>query len=179
MAAAFGVDSARLLDQLGRAKVLVEALHPGVVDEDQLSREVVRDAVFTAYAKRIATLHSVRAPTWRYYFSHRSAGSRSAPGGVGHGGEVPYVFGTVRTCDCLGPVLDASDDAVERRVGDGWTGFARSGEMPWTRDDRVRGFVMEIGDVDIGRPRFLRPRLNAYIVAANAVRRSVERDPAR
>lgn len=32
VAAAFGVDSARLLDQLGRAKLLVETLHPGVTD---------------------------------------------------------------------------------------------------------------------------------------------------
>ena len=180
VAAAFGVDSARLLDQLGRAKVLVEALHPGVTDEGELGREVVRDAVFTAYAKRVATLHLARAPAWRYWFSHRPAGSRALPGGVGHGGEVPFVFGTVRACGCLGPALDATDDAVERRVGDAWAGFARTGEMPWTRDDRLRGFVMEIAETDIERPRFMRPRLNAYIVAANAVQRAVARPaPAR
>ena len=178
VAAAFGVDSARLLDQLGRAKVLVKTLHPDVTDEGQLGREVVRDALFTAYAKRIATLHSAKAPTWRYYFSHRPAGRRSEPGGVGHGGEVPYVHGNTRTCDCLGAAPDASDDAVERRVGDAWAGFARTGALPWERDDRVRGFVMEIAADDIARPRFMRPRLNAYILAANAVQRGVASGPA-
>jgi len=177
VAEAFGVDSARLLDQLGRAKVLVKVLHPGVTDEAQLSRDVVRDAVFTAYAKRIATLHTPKAPTWRYYFSHQPAGSRAEPGGVGHGGEVPYVLGTIRSCACLGPTLDASDDAVERRVGDAWAGFARTGEMPWTRDDATRGFVMEIAATDIERPRFMRPRLNAYILAANAVQRGAAGAP--
>lgn len=175
VAAAFGVDSARLIDQLGRAQVLVRALHPGVSDDAQLGREVVRDAVFTAYAKRIATLHLARAPTWRYYFSHRPAGARGAPGGAGHGGEVPYVHGTVRSCDCLGPVLDDVDDAVERRIGDAWAGFARDGTLPWTRDDAVRGFVLEIAGQDVERPRFMRPRLNAYIVAANAVQRGAVR----
>ena len=178
VAAAFGVDSARLLDQLGRAKVLVKTLHPGVTDDGQLGREVVRDALFTAYAKRIATLHSAKAPTWRYYFSHRPAGRRSEPGGVGHGGEVPYVHGNTRTCDCLGAAPDALDDAVERRVGDAWAGFARTGALPWERDDRVRGFVMEIAADDIARPRFMRPRLNAYILAANAVQRGVASGPA-
>lgn len=179
VAAAFGVDSARLLDQLGRAKVLVKALHPGVTDEGRLGREVVRDAVFTAYAKRIATLHLARAPTWRYYFSHRPAGARAESGGVGHGGEVPYVHGTTRSCGCLGPVLDAADDAVERRVGDAWTGFARTGELPWAQDDRARGFVLEIADTDIDRPRFMRPRLNAYILAANAVQRGAAKPTAK
>ena len=178
VAAAFGVDSARLLDQLGRAKVLVKTLRPGVIDEGQLGREVVRDALFTAYAKRIATLHSAKAPTWRYYFSHRPAGRRSEPGGVGHGGEVPYVHGNTRICDCLGATPDALDDAVERRVGDAWAGFARTGALPWERDDRVRGLVMEIAADDIARPRFMRPRLNAHILAANAVQRDVASGPA-
>ena len=179
VAADFGVDSARLLDELGRAKVLVKALHPGVTDDAQLSREVVRDAVFTAYAKRIGTLHLAKAPTWRYYFNHRPAGSRSAPGGVGHGGEVPYVLGSVRACGCLGPELDALDDAVQQRVGDHWAGFARAGELPWPRDDSARGFVMEIAHTDIDRPRFMRPRLNAYILAANAVQRGALKPPAK
>ena len=178
VAAAFGVDSARLLDQLGRAKVLVGKLHPGVTDDEQLGREVVRDAMFTAYAKRIATLHVAKAPTWRYYFSHRPAGQRSEAGGVGHGGEVPYVHGNTRTCDCLGPALDGLDDAVERRVGDAWADFARTGSLPWERDDRARGFVMEIAANDIARPRFMRARLNAYILAANAVQRGVVSGPA-
>lgn len=72
---AFGVDPAAIAQQLGRAKVVVGALHPGVDDPAQLGRELARDAVFTAFAKRIATLHSARAPAWRYYFSHAAPGS--------------------------------------------------------------------------------------------------------
>lgn len=179
VAAAFGLDTGRLLDQLGRAKVLVQALYPGVTDPAQLGREVVRDAVFTAYARRIAVLHAAQAPTWRYYFAQRPAGRRGEPGGVGHGGDVPYVFGTTRACGCLGDALDAADAAVERRVGDHWFAFARDGALPWTRDDRLRGTVLEIGESDVERPRFMRPRLNAFIAAGNAVQRGTIKLPAR
>ena len=93
VAVAFGVDPAKLVARLGAAKILVRPLYPGVTDPSQLGREVVRDVVFGAYARRIAYLHSARAPTWRYYYSRIPSGQRTSLTGVPHGGEIPDVFG--------------------------------------------------------------------------------------
>ena len=81
--------------------------------------EVARDVVFPAFARRIAYLHSAKAPTWRYYFSHGG----TVPTGAGHGAEVPFALGTVEQCQCLGRSPNASDRAVERRVVDRWADF--------------------------------------------------------
>ncbi|CAN5847763.1 carboxylesterase/lipase family protein [soil metagenome] len=164
VAFAFGIDPAQIIGKMGKAHMLVQPLYPGVKDADRLGREVARDAVFTAFARRIAYLHSSRAPTWRYYFSHHGAG---AGAGVGHGGEVPYVMGTVASCACTGAPPTAADSAVERRIGDRWATFARTGvpegEVAWAADGRARSFALEIGEEDVARPAFMITRLNAFI----------------
>ena len=48
--AAFGLDPAQIVQRLGAGKVLLKPLYPGVTDNAQLGREVVRDLVFTAFA---------------------------------------------------------------------------------------------------------------------------------
>ena len=66
----FGVDPAALVQKMGKARILVRSLYPGVSDQKQLGREVARDALSTAFGRRIAYLDSAKAPTWRYYFNH-------------------------------------------------------------------------------------------------------------
>ena len=48
---------------MGKARILVRTLYPGVSDQKQLGREVARDALFTALGRRIAYLDSAKAPT--------------------------------------------------------------------------------------------------------------------
>jgi len=174
----FGVDPAVLVQKMGNARILVRSLYPGVSDERQLGREVVRDAIFTAFGRRMAYLHSARAPTWRYYFTHTGT---NAGTGVGHGGEVPFVLGTVEACQCLGRFVTPLDRTVERRTGDRWATFVRtrrpSGEVEWPQDDRRRGQVLDIGDQETTRPGFMALRLSALITALNfAERRSKKND---
>ena len=161
---AFGVDPAALVEKMGKARILVRSLYPGVADARQLGRDVARDALFTAFARRIAYLHSARAPTWRYYFSHDGA---DASTGVIHGGEVPFALGTVESCRCIGRPVTPLDLAVERRLGDRWAAFARTGrpegEVMWSPDNRARGVALDIGDRDTPRPAFMSTRLNALI----------------
>ena len=59
----FGVDPAVLVQKMGKARIFVRSLYPGVSDQSQLGREVARDALFTAFGRRIAYLHSTKAPT--------------------------------------------------------------------------------------------------------------------
>lgn len=166
VALAFGIKPAALVAQLGRTKGLVQRLYPDIVDDDaELGRQVARDAVFTAFVRRIAYLHAKRAPTFRYYFAYGRAS------GAGHGAEVPFVLGTTDACRCLPAPVSATDRAVERRVGDRWVAFATTGtpagDVAWPTDDRRRGTVLEIADVDTARPAFMAARVDAVITALN------------
>ncbi len=171
---AFGIRPADITAQMGRARVLVRPLYPGMRDDAQLGRELTRDAVFTAFARRIAYVHSQRAPTWRYYFSHRPAAALGAAGAA-HGAEVPYVFGTLAQCGCIGAPVSKTEQDIAQRVGDRWVAFARSGipegNLAWPIDNRVRGSVLEIGVDDKSRPGFMAERLNALIVGLKIAER--------
>ena len=161
---------------MGRARILVRSLYPGVSDRRQLGREVARDALFTAFGRRIAYLHSAKASTWRYYFNHvglnaTAGASADADAGVLHGGEVPFVLGTLEGCQCIGGPVTPLDHAVERRTGDRWAAFVRThkpaGTVDWPIDDRRRGQFLEIADEDTARPGFMAPRLNAFVATFN------------
>ncbi|MGJ7489077.1 carboxylesterase/lipase family protein [Variovorax sp. ZT4R33] len=171
VAVAFGIEPAQLVQKMGRARILVRSYYPDVADDRQLGREVARDVVFTAFARRIAYLHSATAPTWRYYFSRAG----SSPNGAGHGAEVPFVHGTVERCQCLGGPVTQLDRDVARRIGDRWAAFASAGTpagLPtWERDNRSRGWALEIGDEETGRSGFMAARLNAFITGLNLVSR--------
>ena len=173
----FGVDPAVLVQKMGKARIFIRSLYPGVSDQSQLGREVARDAIFTAFGRRIAYLHSTKAPTWRYYFSHVGPNTST---GVLHGGEVPFVLGTLEGCQCLGRPVTPLDRKVERRTGDRWAAFVRihrpAGEVEWPIDDRQRGQVLEIGDEETARPGFMAPRLKAFIAALNFAGRRSEKD---
>lgn len=163
----FGLDPAALVARLGAARVLVRPLYPATLDEAALGESVVRDVAFTAFSRRIAYLHAATAPTWRYYYDHVPQPRQPGRGGVAHGGEVPFAFGTTASCGCLGGQPGSVDAVVERRLGDRWVAFARGGEptgaTPWPRDARLRPVVLEIGDVDASRPRFMQRRLDTFI----------------
>ena len=171
VALAFGIEPAALVKRLGAARIAIKPLYPGQNDEALLGREVVRDAVFTAYARRLAYLHSTRAPTWRYYYSRVPASLRTTWPGVPHGGELADVFGVDDGCGCLPAPLTDADRAASRRVGDYWFAFARSGapafanDIAWPRDGRQRAQTMEFGDEFVVRTDFMKPRLNAFIGA--------------
>ena len=162
---AFGIDPAQAVQKLGKARVLVKAFYPEVKDERQLGLAMGRDVGFTAFARRIAYLHSQKSPTWRYYFSHTGVGAGST--GAGHGAEVPYVMGTTQQCQCLGRPATPLDLTVERRLGDRWFAFAATGKpegsIAWPNDNRGRGVVLDIGDQDTVRPAFMSARLNTII----------------
>jgi para-nitrobenzyl esterase len=116
------------------------------------------------------------APTWRYWFSHVHSGLAGQLKGVAHGGEVPYVMGTLQRCACLGTEPQAADEAVARRVGDRWAAFASTGSpqltpADWPADTRWKPVVLDIGATDRIEPRFMQTRLNTFIGALNLVPR--------
>ena len=175
VATAFGLDPAAVVDRLGAGKILLKPLYPGVNDNAELGRQAVRDLVFTAFAKRIAYLHSQRAPTWRYYFSHVQTALQPQPPGVGHGGEIAFVMGTGDSCRCLGVPFSAADRKVSRDIGDYWFAFARNGTPSaagapaWPKDGTRRAQVMEFADTPIVQTNFMQARLNVMIGALKGI----------
>ena len=173
VALAFGIQPAQLIKKLGVGGVLVRPLYRDVKDDAELGRQVVRDAVFTAFARRIAVLHAAKAPVWRYYFDRVPEGLRGKQSGVPHGGEVPPVFGTADLCACTGATPTDSDRAAAKAMAARWVSFARAGQpdvpgLPaWPADGNFKNVLLEFGDKQVVRPAFMRHRLNAFIAAGN------------
>jgi para-nitrobenzyl esterase len=173
VALAFGIQPAQLIKKLGVGGLLVRPLYRDVADDGELGRQVVRDAVFTAFARRMAVLHATKAPVWRYYFSRVPDGLRGTQAGVPHGGEVPAIFGTADLCACTGATPTDADRAAARDVAARWVSFARDGKpdvpgLPdWPTDTRAKNVLLELGDQQLVRPGFMRRRLNTFIVGGN------------
>jgi para-nitrobenzyl esterase len=174
IAAAFGIDPAKLVQRLGAARLLVDWLYPSNLSDAQLGREVVRDLVFTTFVRRIAWLHSARAPTWRYYFSYVPVGLRGRLPGVPHGGEIAFTMDTVDVCRCLGTITD-TDRNVARRVSSYWISFARAnvpmatGGVGWPLDGRNESKLLEFGEREQVRVNFMQERLETFIAMLNLI----------
>ena len=180
VAVVMGLDPAALIKKLGAARILVRPMYPGVVDEAELGRQVVRDVGFTAFSRRIAVLHSKTVPTWRYYFSHVPQQARALKPGAAHGDEVSAVFGTGDLCACLPTPLTGADREVARQMSARWVAFAKTGDPNvvttaiaprWPPDSRYRPVALELGDQQTVQPDFMKNRLNSFIGVLNLVGR--------
>ena len=176
VALAFGIQPARLIKKLGIGGVLLRSLYRDVKDDAELGRQVVRDVFFTAFARRVAVLHSVKAPVWRYYHDRVQDGLRGKHLGAPHGGEVAPVFGTADLCACTGATPSDSDRTAARAMAARWVGFSRDGKpdiagLPaWPADTKLGNVLLDFGDAQVVRPDFMRRRLNAFIAAGNLLR---------
>ena len=175
VAVAFGMDPAALVKQLGTARIAVKSLYPGGLTDAQLGRQTARDVAFTAFARRIAYLHTARAPTWRYYYGYVGEGVRAQQqSGVPHGAEIPYTMGTAAGCGCLGAPATSQDLVAAQRASQLWFDFAASGTpVPrdadaWPRDGQRDARLLEFGETaDTVRADFMARRLNALIGVLN------------
>lgn len=179
VALAFGLEPAALVQKLGSARLLVKPLYPGVADEAELGRQVVRDVAFTAFARRIAVLHAPRAPTYRYYFDRLPARQQGREPGVAHGGEVPAVFGTGDLCACLAVGLTDADRRAWQGLAERWVAFAQRGKPEsaagpaWSVDSLWRPAVLVFGPQSQQlQPGFMAKRLNTLILGLKVVGRS-------
>ena len=176
VALAFGIQPARLIQKLGIGSMLLRPLYRDVADDAELGRQVVRDVFFTAFARRIAVLHAVKAPVWRYYFDRLPDGLRGKYRGVPHGGEVALIFGTADLCACTGAKPTDGDRAAARSIAARWVSFARNGQpdvanLPaWPADTKLKNVLLDFGDQQVVRSAFMRRRLNAFITAGNLIR---------
>ena len=165
----FGIDAASLVQKLGVAKIGVRLLFPEATDDADLARHAVRDAVFGAFGKRIADLHSRRAPAWRYYFSYLPEQQQNIEPGVPHGGEIAFVLGTLDRTPAYRDIHTPADDLMAERMTEYWLAFARTGrpdpggEPTWLPSTARQSRTMEFSDRVELRNRFHDRRLNILI----------------
>ncbi|MDP3823118.1 MAG: carboxylesterase family protein [Burkholderiales bacterium] len=165
----FGMDPAAIVKRLGAARIAVKSLYPKGLSDEQLGRQTVRDLVFTAFARRIAYLHTARAPTWRYYYGYVPSAVRSSKPGVAHGADIPLTMGTLDVCQCMGAPVTEQDREAARRAVTHWFDFAATGTpVPrnaeaWPRDGQRDSTLLEFGETDVVRADFMKARVNAFI----------------
>lgn len=169
IAVEFGMDPAAIVKRLGAARIAVKSLYPRDLSDEQLGRQTVRDLVFTAFARRIAYLHTARAPTWRYYYGYVPSGVRGRKPGVAHGADVALTMGTLDLCQCLGAPSSAQDREASQRAVTHWFDFAATGTpvprdaTAWPRDGQRDSTLLEFGEADVVRADFMKARVNAFI----------------
>jgi para-nitrobenzyl esterase len=169
VATAFGIDPDRVIRSMGLAGVVLKRLYPEVKNNRELGREVIRDLIFATLVRRIADLHSQRAPTWRYYFSYVPADLRAAEPGVPHGGEIVFTLGTADFVPGCKKIFTDADRAMLQGVNVYWFEFLHAGKPQakgnpvWQNHDEANDRTMELGETIVMRPDFMRHRLNEFI----------------
>jgi para-nitrobenzyl esterase len=173
VATAFGIDPAVIIQRTGNARIAIRALYPGVSDDSEVGRQLVRDMAFTAPARRRAQWHARVAPMYRYYFSYLRQSERGKLPGVPHAGEIPFVFGTGDAV--WGAAMTDADREISRKVMAYWLAFARTGKPAvegspaWPAHTSRSDRVLEFGDAITPRSNFMQPRLNLLSAVTDRV----------
>ncbi len=124
-----------MLKPLGDKLALVREVYDpsGKITDEELARQIFSDLLFASPAQGLADyVAKTGQPAFVYRFAYLSEAQRKTVTGVGHGGEVPYVFGL------RGLLNDpfyaryvkgatAGDLAVVAMIQNYWTNFAKTG----------------------------------------------------
>jgi para-nitrobenzyl esterase len=125
-----------LLKPLGDRLAAVRALYDadGKIDNDEFVRQFFSDALFASGAQGFAHYAAkTGGKSYVYHFRYIADALRGRDPGVGHGGEIVYVFGlhgiskTPRGA-MLASFATDKDKAMIAQVQDYWTNFAKTGD---------------------------------------------------
>ncbi len=134
---ATGLTTASVLARTGPSLPQLRALYAqhGIKGDTALAAALFDDRVFAAGAQGLALyVAQQREPAFVYYFAYVPQKLRSRIHGVGHGYEIPFVFGDKgyagrypKLAIKLKQNTTAQDRAVRRMVQRYWTNFAKTG----------------------------------------------------
>jgi len=139
-----------VIARTGRLREQVVAAYGGG-DPTGIANDLTTETTVIEPDRHLARLHTKNGQkAWNYYFSYVPVAQRAEVHGLGHGGEITYVF------DNLRPAATPDD----RKIGDAaiayWTAFAKTGDPgsaggpAWPRYDPATETVMEFG---VGGPK--------------------------
>jgi para-nitrobenzyl esterase len=146
----------RLGDQLPVVRKAYE--QDGVLTDDALGREVFDDALFASGAQGLASfVAKTGTPAFVYQFAYVADAQRGISDGVGHAGELPYVFGISGFSRQPGMGIAArratpKDLTVVSMMQNYWTNFAKTGNPngqgvpPWTATSPAKPTTLVVSD---------------------------------
>ncbi len=119
-------------DQAAAVRKIYEA--DGKLTDDQFARQIFGDALFASGAQGFASFDvKFGEPAYVYQFAYVYDAQRAFVSGVGHGGEVPYVFGLTGVSQIPAYALaaklaSAKDKGTVAMMQGYWTNFAKTGD---------------------------------------------------
>jgi para-nitrobenzyl esterase len=131
----FGTTSRQTLDALGDQLAFVRKAYEqeGTLNDDEFGRQIFGDFVFASGAQGLASFAARNgAPAYVYHFDYIADAQRAISEGVGHGGELPYIFGVSGLSRMPGmsivtKFVTSKDLGIVAMMQDYWTNFARTG----------------------------------------------------
>jgi len=101
----------------------------GTLTDDQLGRQIFGDALFASGAQALSDfIVKSGEPAYVYQFAYVAEGLRATTPGVGHGGEIAYVFGFRGLPPAFASRATPADRAVSAQTQAYWTNFAKTGD---------------------------------------------------
>jgi len=152
--------SETMLAQLGDQLPLVRKAYEqdGLLTNDAFGRQVFGDVLFASGAQGLASfVAKTGSLAFVYQFAYVADAQRSISDGVGHGGELPYVFGIAGFSSQPGMALAArlatpKDLTIVSMMQNYWTNFAKTGNpngqgVPqWTPTSPVKPTTLVVSD---------------------------------
>ncbi len=143
----------------------------GGLSDDQFARQVFADALFASGAQGLATFETkLGEPAYVYHFDYVFDGLRLFSSGVGHGGEIPFVFGFTGlskdpTFAAKIKFASARDKSIAAMMEAYWTNFAKTGNpndpgLPlWSQTSATNPATLVVDDTTKTIDGFRKPQL--------------------
>jgi para-nitrobenzyl esterase len=147
--------------------------------EAEVARQVSRDLMFTATARRFADNHCkfLLVSTYRYYFDYTAKELREEiPHGTRHADEIVFVFGTGDLCPPTEGRFTDADREFSGRVSEYWFQFARTGTPAasgcptWAKHTLLTDRTLMLAEPIKVENDLWRDRLSVLILAQNFVK---------
>jgi para-nitrobenzyl esterase len=122
---------ADMLRAAGDALPMVRKVYEtnGPLTDDELGRQIFGDALFASGAQALSDfIVKDGEPAYVYQFAYVAEALRPTTPGVGHGGEIPYVFGLRGLSPTLVSHVTAADRAIVAQTQAYWTNFAKTSD---------------------------------------------------
>lgn len=171
---AIGTRSDGMIKGLGDRASEVRALYEqnGKLSDEQFAQQLFTDGLFAAGAQGLAGFVAKGGePAYVYQFAYVADGMRQmGQTGVGHGGEIVYVFGfrglaqDPRLARFVGAITD-KDRAISNTIQTSWTNFAKTGDPngagapQWPAYTPANPQLLLVDDTVKAIPEFRKPEI--------------------
>lgn len=160
-----------VLARTGAARAKVMAVYGG--DTVSVAEDLTTETTVIEPNRYLARLHTKNGQkAWNYYFSYVPQAQRAAVHGLGHGGEIIYVFNTLRDQPMTvgartTPAATAADHKIAEAAIAYWVAFAKTSDPDsaggplWPRYDPASDAALEFSaNGPVVRPAFHKASLD-------------------